>query len=75
MTPQLQMEILTPSKSEASQDDELKAPSPPRKRHPSKEGGIVEFIPPLRGDSGGCAFFFFVSSLFTYFGIFRTEEH
>ena len=40
--------------------------TPPRR-------GIVDFIPPLRGDSGGCAFLFFVSSLFTYSFIFRID--
>jgi len=38
--------------------------TPPRR-------GIVEYIPPLRGDSGGCALSFFVYSFFTNIGIFR----
>ena len=66
MTPQLQMEILTPSKSEASQDDELKAPS----RHESgtSKRGIIEFIP-IEGIQGVCLFLFcFITfHLFRYF--------
>jgi len=49
-------------------------------RYPPRRGsgtpprrGIVDFIPPLRGDSGGCVFLFFVSSLFTYSFISRIE--
>jgi len=49
---------------------------PPRQKAAPLHGrGIVEFIPPLRGDSGGCAFHFFVSSLFTYSFIFRIDIH
>jgi hypothetical protein len=41
--------------------------TPPRR-------GIVEFIPPLRGDlRGGVPFSFFVYSFFTNIGIFRRD--
>ena len=50
-------------KKARAQDDGLKAPSPPYNGTPPRRG-IVKLIPPLRGDSGGCAFFsFFVRFL------------
>jgi len=39
------------------QDDRLKTPSPPKNGIPPRRG-IVMFIPPLRGDSGGVHFSF-----------------
>jgi len=50
-----------------------KSTLPAAKAAPLHRRGIVEYIPPLRGDSGGCAFLFFVSSLFTYSFISRIE--
>ena len=54
------------------QDDRLKAPSPSEWR---PRRGIVEFVPPLRGDSGGCAFRFLMNSFFTYSVIFKIDPH
>jgi hypothetical protein len=38
------------------------------------QGGELQYIPPLRGDSGGCAFLGFFS-LFTHTFIFRIDRH
>jgi len=45
------------------QDDELKAPSPSRKRHTSKEGNCW-IVPPLRGDSRGVCLAFLIILFF-----------
>jgi len=43
-------------------DNGLKAPSPPRKRHPSTEGNF-SIHSPIEGGFRGCAFFLFYSFL------------
>ena len=59
-----------------SHDNEKNSKStlPPLSGTPPRRG-IVEFIPPLRGDSGGCAFIFFCLFFFNNFGIFRIDLH
>jgi len=41
----------------------------------SPQRGIDESIPPLRGDSGGCAFLSFFDPFFTHSFIFRIDRH
>jgi hypothetical protein len=65
-------EILT--QESTNLDDGLKAPSPPQNGTVRTRRGITQFIPPLRGDSGGCAFLFFCLFFFTKFGIYRIEK-
>jgi hypothetical protein len=60
-----------------SQDNHKKhIKHPPRRENGTPpRRGIIEFIPPLRGDLGGCAFLFFACSLFNNSFIFRISLH
>ena len=64
MTGVVSDEILTPSKSEGS-GWRIKAPSPPRKRHPSTGGELFNFFPHWGGIQGGVPFTF----LFHHFSL------